>query len=339
MSRIAAFGEVMMRLETPGYSTLSQSGSLAYSFSGSGVNVVSALSRFGHETYLASTLPDNSLGDAALSYLRKLGVQTTFVNRGGRYVGMYFLERGFGIRPGKVTYTDRLGSSFNTVPHDPADWERIADAVDAVHFCGITLAMNELARTQIKRLASVVKSRGGKVIFDCNYRPSLWGEDGHARAKPHYREMLELADIVFMNEKDALLTLGMTSSSGAEDPLSQLLELIPQVAKQYGIGTIAGTHRRVNADNTHTLTGYLHADGAFWFAQPSTFAVYDRVGAGDAYASGIMHACLRGDDPQYAVDYATAAAVLAHTVHGDTPLASEADVVKAMSRKAGDIER
>ncbi|NBD24606.1 sugar kinase [Paenibacillus glycinis] len=337
MSRIAAFGEVMMRLETPGFSTLSQSGNLAYSFSGTGVNVASALARFGHETYLASTLPDNSLGEAALAYLRKLGIQTTFVNRGGRYIGMYFLERGFGIRPGKVTYTDRLGSSFNTVPRAPEDWVRIADSVDAVHLCGITLAMNELARTQIKQLARAVKSRRGTVIFDCNYRPSLWGDGGYALAAPHYREMLELADIVFMNEKDALLTLGMPS--GGTDRLAQLRELIPQVAKQYGIGTIAGTHRQVNGDNTHTLTGYSYTEGAFWFAQPSTFSVYDRVGAGDAYASGIIHAALRGDAPQYAVDYATAAAVLAHTVHGDTPMAAEAEVVKAMSRTAGDVER
>lgn len=337
MSRIAAFGEVMMRLETPGYQTLAQSGSLAYSFSGTGVNVVSALARFGHETYLASTLPDNPLGDAALAYLRKLGIQTPFVNRGGRYVGMYFLEHGFGIRPSKVTYTDRLGSSFNTVPHPSEDWARIASAVDAVHFCGITLAMNELARTQIKQLAREVKQRGGTVIFDCNYRPSLWGEGGYALATPHYREMLELADIVFMNERDAMLTLGMPSSG--VDRMAQLQELIPQVAQIYGIGTIAGTHREVNSDNTHTLTGYLYRDGVFAFAEPATFAVYDRVGAGDAYASGIIHTVLRGDAPQYAVDYATAAAVLAHTVHGDTPMATEADVIQAMTRTAGDVQR
>jgi len=337
MSRIAAFGEVMMRLEAPGFQALSQSSNLAYSFSGSGVNVLSALSRFGHEAYLASTLPDNPLGDAALAHLRKLGIQTSFVNRGGRYIGMYFLEHGFGIRPSRVTYTDRLGSSFNTVPHAPGDWERIAASVDAVHFCGITLAMNELARTQIKQLAREVKSRGGTVIFDCNYRPSLWGEGGYTLATPHYREMLELADIVFMNEMDAMRTLGMQSSG--TDRIAQLRELVPQVAKQYGIGTIAGTHRQVNGDNTHTLTGYLYAEGAFWFAQPTTFSVYDRVGAGDAYASGIIHSRLRGDEPQYAVDYATAAAVLAHTVHGDTPMATEADVVKAMSRTAGDVER
>ncbi|SFJ48477.1 2-dehydro-3-deoxygluconokinase [Paenibacillus sp. UNC496MF] len=337
MSSIAAFGEVMMRLETPGFTTLSQSGSLAYSFSGTGVNVASALSRFGHETYLASTLPDNSLGDAALAHLRKLGIGTAFVNRGGRYIGMYFLEHGFGLRPSQVTYTDRLGSSFNTVPRDAGDWERIAEAADAAHFCGIALAMNELARSQMKQLARAVKRRGGKVMFDCNYRPSLWGEGGHAAAAPHYREMLELADLVFMNEKDALLTLGMPS--GGADRLAQLRDLIPQVAKTYGIEAIAGTHRQVNGDNTHTLAGYFYREGTFRFAQPSTFSVYDRVGAGDAYASGIIHAWLRGDDPQYAVDFATAAAALAHTVHGDTPLASEADVVKALARTAGDIVR
>ncbi|WP_020619051.1 sugar kinase [Paenibacillus daejeonensis] len=337
MPKIAAFGEVMMRLEAPGFQTLAQSNNLAYSFSGTGVNVVSALSRFGHEAYLASTLPANPLGDAALAYLRKLGITTDFVNRGGQYVGMYFLEHGFGLRPSKVTYTDRLGSSFNTVPHAAGDWERIASTVDAVHFCGITLAMNDLARRQIKELAREVKRQGGRVIFDCNYRPSLWGEGGYALATPHYREMLELADIVFMNEKDAMFTLGMTSSGA--DRTEQLQELIPQIAKEYNIGTIAGTHRQVNADNTHSLVGYMYTEETFWYSLPVTFSVYDRVGAGDAYASGIIHTRLRGDEPQYCVDYATAAAVLAHTVHGDTPMSTEADVVRAMSRTAGDVER
>ncbi len=343
----------MMRLEVPGYSTLAQGSSLDYSFSGTGVNVMSALSRFGHSAYLVSTLPDNPLGEAALAYLRKLGIHTPWVQRGGKYVGQYFLEHGFGARPSRVTYTDRLGSSFNTVAYPETEWGRIADGLDAVHFCGITLAMNDLARMQMKRLAGEVKQRGGIVIFDCNYRPSLWGPDAYGQARPHYTDMLQAADIVFMNEKDAIFTLGM--ETGECDRIAQLEQLIPQVAREYGIRTIAGTHRQINGDNTHTLTGYIYktsagreaqtkameaaGGGGFTYSRPLTFPVYDRVGAGDAYASGIIHAELQGYDPEYAVEYAAAAAMLAHTVPGDTPISSESDVVKAMSDRTRDVER
>ncbi|MEK3784016.1 MULTISPECIES: PfkB family carbohydrate kinase [Paenibacillus] len=334
---IAAFGEVMMRLQVPGYASLAQESSLNYSFSGTGVNIASALGRLGHAGYLVSTLPDNPLGDAAIAYLRKLGIDTSFISRGGKYVGMYFLENGFGVRPGRVTYTDRLGSSFNTA--DPAmyDFSAIARSIDVIHFCGITLSMNENVRGQMKTLAREVKANGGTVVFDCNYRPSLWGADGYAFAKPHYEEMLSLADIVFMNEKDALYILGMETKR--EDRAEQLGELIPKVAETYGISALSGTHRHINGDNTHSLKGYLYKDGAFHFSRTLTFSVYDRIGAGDAYASGVIHGLLQGYDPVQTVEFAAAAAMLAHTVPGDTPTAGELDILRAMGDHRSDVER
>jgi 2-dehydro-3-deoxygluconokinase len=335
--RIAAFGEVMMRLQVPGYETLAQANTLQYSFCGTGVNIASALSRFGHTGYLVSRLPDNPVGEAAMAYLRKLGITTSFVQRGGQFIGMYFLENGFGVRPSRVTYTDRLGSSFNTAPPDAYDFAAIAQGLDYAHFCGITLAMNDAVRAHMKAFAAEVKKQGGKVVFDCNYRPSLWGPNGYAEAKPHYEDMLHLADMVLMNEKDAMLILGMETS--ASDRMGQLQDLIPQVASRYGIAVAAGTHRTVNRDNTHSLTGYLYKDGAFVFSKTLTFSVYDRIGAGDAYASGIIHGDAQGFPPQLTVDFAAAAAILAHTVAGDAPIATEAEVFRAMSDKTSDVVR
>lgn len=182
--RIAAFGEVMMRLQAPGYDLLSQANTLSYSFSGTGVNVISALARFGHDGYLVTRLPDNPLGDAAAANLRKLGIAQRFVARGGSYIGLYFLENGFGARPSRVTYSNRLESSFNTAPADAYDFADIAGQLDVAHFCGITLAMNDAVRSYMLRFAEAVKARGGLVAFDCNYRPSLWGEGGYEKAKP-----------------------------------------------------------------------------------------------------------------------------------------------------------
>jgi 2-dehydro-3-deoxygluconokinase len=336
--RIAAFGEVMMRLQVPGYETLAQGDTLKYSFSGTGVNVASALSRYGHAGSLVTRLPDNPLGDAASAYLRKLGIDTARVLRGGKYVGMYFLENGFGVRPSRVTYSNRLESSFNTAPEGTYDFEEIAAGVDAVHFCGITLAMNDGVRAHMKSFAEAVKRRGGIVIFDCNYRPSLWGEGGYAKAKPHYEAMLRLADLVMMNEKDAMLTLGITTARQERE--DQLAELIPAVAESYGISAIAGTHRQINGDNSHSLRGFLYKGERFVFSDRLTFSVYDRIGAGDAFASGIIHGELEGFAPERTVRFAAAAGMLAHTVPGDTPMATEAEILRAMEQSAaGDVER
>lgn len=338
--RIAAFGEVMMRLQVPGYETLSQANTLQYSFSGTGVNVVSALSRYGHTGYLVTRLPLGPLGDAAAAHLRKLGIANDFVQYGGSYLGMYFLENGFGVRPSRVSYTNRLESSFNTAPDGTFDPDVIANAVDAIHFCGIALAMSDSVRGHMITLAQAVKARGGRVIFDCNYRPSLWGEAGHAAAKPHYEAMLELADLVLMNEKDAMLTLGMNTVAG-QSREEQLAELIPAVADKYGIPVIAGTHRDIhgNGQNTHSLRGFLFKDGGFAFSERLTFSVYDRIGAGDAFASGIIHGELEGFAPETTVNFAAAAAMLAHTVAGDTPTATEAEIFRAMESGTRDVER
>lgn len=326
-----------MRLQVPGYELLSQAGRLNFSFSGTGVNVASALARFGHTGCLVTTLPANAVGDAAAAYLRKLSLAPTFMMRGGNYVGMYFLENGFGARPSRVTYSNRLESSFNTAPEGTYDVEAIAKQVDVVHFCGITLAMNDTVRLHMKALAKAVKAHGGTVVFDCNYRPSLWGQDGYEKAKPHYEDMLHLADIVMMNEKDAMFVLGM--NTGKETRMEQLTELIPAVAAQYGITVIAGTHRSINGDNTHSLLGFMYKNQTFFFSQKLTFSVYDRIGAGDAYTSGIVHGEASGFLPEKTVGFAAAAGMLAHTIAGDTPMSSESDILRAMTEAVGDVER
>ncbi|GIO35869.1 2-dehydro-3-deoxygluconokinase [Paenibacillus antibioticophila] len=334
---IAAFGEVMMRLQVPGFDLLSQSNTLNYSFSGTGVNVASALSRFGHTGYLVSRLPDNPLGDAALSSLHRLGIRSDYITRGGSYLGLYFLENGFGMRPSRVTYSNRQESSFNTAPKGTYDLEQIASGIDAIHFCGITLAMNDQVREHMLALARAVKQHGGLVVFDCNYRPSLWGAEGYVKAKPLYEQMLELSDIVFMNEKDVMLTLGRKTA--AKERIDQLYDLLPQVAADYQIKVLAGTHRHIHGDNRHSLQGFMLKKGAFTFSEKLTFSVHDRIGAGDAYASGILHGELSDYEPEKTVNFAAAAALLAHTVSGDTPMSSEQDVFKAMHSTAGDVER
>lgn len=343
-----AFGEVMMRMQVPGHELLTQANELKYSFSGTGVNIASAVSRLGHNGSILTTLPNNALGDAAQSYLRKLGITDQFIKRDGHYIGMYFLENGFGVRSSRVTYTNRMESSFNTANEALYDFEEIAQQVDVVHFCGITLAMNDHVRNQMKILAKAVKDANGIVVFDCNYRPSLWrpsssssaaknDPNGYEKARRHYEEMLYLADIVMMNEQDAMLTLGM--KTGEKTRKDQLINLIPAVAKKYKISVIAGTHRTINDHNTHSLQGYIFKEGKFTFSSKITFSVLDRIGAGDAYTSGIIHGKLVGYSPQDTVNFATTAGMLAHTIVGDTPVATKQDIFQALNHTIRDVER
>ncbi|MFD1168610.1 sugar kinase [Oceanobacillus caeni] len=334
--KIIAFGEVMMRLQVPGYELLTQANTLQYSFSGTGVNVASAMTKLGHDGYLVTKLPDNPLGDAAISFLNRLGIGRNFISKGGKYVGMYFLENGFGQRSSRVTYTNRLESTFNTADISDYDLDSIAENADVIHFCGISLAMTDNVRESMKILAQKVKEKGGLVCFDCNYRPPLW-DGGYAEAKPHYEDMLSLADIVMMNEKDAIYILGMETEK--ESRGDQLQDLIPKVAEKYNIQTIAGTHRGVNKDNSHTLLGYMYKDGTFVFSENITFSVYDRIGAGDAYTSGILHGELSGFPPEKTVQFAASAGMLACTIVGDTPMSTEAEILSAMSGTIEDIKR
>jgi 2-dehydro-3-deoxygluconokinase len=149
--------------------------------------------------------------------------------------------------------------------------------------------------------------------------------------------MLHLADIVMMNEKDAMFVLGMKTE--LEDRGEQLVELIPAVAKKYTISVIAGTHRSINGDNTHSLSGFIFKNQTFTFSKRLTFSVYDRIGAGDAYTSGIIHGEMEGFSPENTVEFAAAAGMLAHTIVGDTPMSSESEILRAMTESVGDIER
>ncbi|WP_211745791.1 sugar kinase [Paenibacillus sp. Marseille-Q4541] len=338
LKQITSFGEVMMRLEVPSHLTLSQSRSLNYSFTGTGVNVVAALIKLGHQGAIVTTLPSNSLGDAAEASLRGLGFQMEYVRREGQLLGSYFLETGYGPRKSKVTYASRKNSSFNSASRDVYDHLPVAKESDYFHLCGIGLAMNEEIRYQMKTLAGEVKSQGGTVVFDCNFRASLWSEEEKKQAKHHYEDMLRLSDIVMMNERDAISLLGYEASS--DDRLDQIKELIPRIAEDYHIRVISGTQRTIEADG-HSIQGFLYRKetGGMTFGKPMRVQVLDRIGAGDAYTAGIIHGEICGYDPGYTVQYATAASVLAHTIIGDTALSSEEDILQVMNELVLDIER
>ncbi|WP_436955462.1 sugar kinase [Staphylococcus sp. AS1337] len=334
---IAAYGEIMMRLEVPDNLLLRQAENLKYSFTGTGVNVTGLLSQFGYDTSLISAVPENSIGTAAIGAIRRLGIHSDFIIKNNDNLGMYFLEQGFGNRPSNVTYTNRQQSSFNTTDISEYDIVQSMKGVDVLHICGISLAMNNLTQNNILTIVKVAKEQGIKIVFDCNFRPSLWGENGNQRAKPYYETILREADIVIMNEKDAINTLNLTTTKESKE--EQLEELLLVVAEKFNIDIIAGTIRTIQGSNQNNIKGYLFKNGTMYYSEAFEVNILDRIGTGDAYTCGVIHGELSNMDPQEMVTFSTASCVLAHTISGDTPLFDTDDIIKIVNEEKNDIER
>lgn len=334
---IAAYGEIMMRLEVPDNLLLRQAENLKYSFTGTGVNVTGLLSQFGYDTSLISAVPENSIGTAAIGAIRRLGIHSDFIIKNNDNLGMYFLEQGFGNRPSNVTYTNRHQSSFNTTDISEYDIVQSMKGVDVLHICGISLAMNNLTQNNILTIVKVAKEQGIKIVFDCNFRPSLWGENGNQRAKPYYETILREADIVIMSEKDAINTLNLTTTKESKE--EQLEELLLVVAEKFNIDIIAGTIRTVQGSNQNNIKGYLFKNETMYYSEAFEVNILDRIGTGDAYTCGVIHGELSNMDPQEIVTFSTAACVLAHTISGDTPLFDTDDIIKIVNEEKNDIER
>ncbi|MCH1624339.1 sugar kinase [Ferdinandcohnia quinoae] len=333
--KVYAFGEVMMRLEAPNFKKLEQTHTLDFSFSGTGVNVLSALSHYGHHTSLITKLPANRIGNAAAAFIRSLGIGIPSVVYGGNYIGMYILERGFGPRPSKVTYTNRVESSFCQSSLKDYQLESIFEDASLVHFCGISLAVSKRTRDLTLEIARKAKERGIKISFDCNYRPSLW--EGYEEARPVYKKMLELCDICFMNEKDALHLLEIPTT---ETELERQIEsLLPIVSKLYKIPTIAGTIRTIISTDKQLLKGFLVKNNEVIFSVSQPLQILDRIGGGDGFASGILHGELNGLSAQDTINFAVASGILAHSTYGDSPISSLQDVLSFLNQQNQDVER
>lgn len=334
-SKIKAFGEVMMKLEVPDYMLLEQTSNLNVSYSGTGVNVLSGLSKFGHAVSLISCLPDTSVGNAALAHIRRLGIDTEDVMQKGHYIGQYILEKGFSVRPTNVVYSNRKESSFCL--SDIADYEvtRIMANTAMIHFCGIMLAVSEQTRKLVLEMAKAAKEAGVTVVFDCNYRPKLWQQAG-VNPRGFYEQMLSYADICMMTEKDALSVLGYeTDQRGHKE---QLEDVLPQVAEDFQIQVIAGTMRGQREGN-QSLRGFICQEAFFAYSKNYVYNTLERIGAGDGFASGILHGLLEGYPAEKLIDFATAAGVLAHTVQGDSALSSSEDVWRIAEGDDISIER
>ena len=332
--KILTFGEIMLRLSTPDYSTINQTQSFLVNYGGGEANVAVALAHMGHKTYFMSKLPPNQLGDGAITHLKSHGVDTTYVVRGSTTIGIYFLETGFGGRPSKVIY-NRKHSAITRISEDEFDWDEIFSSATWFHLSGITLALGERVRKVALRAVKEAKKHNVPVSFDFNYRSKLWTVE---EARPVFKQFMNYVNIVFASFYDANTILEIPLDKGLEDKTlsEKRRNVFPKMIKKYKLDYIFGTDRVVYTATDNSLAGYyfwLKGEELSWdLTEPIRFNIYDRIGGGDAFASGVIHGLLKDyHNPAYAVRYGLNTSVLKHTIYGDASTMSCEDIETFMA--------
>lgn len=321
--KVVTFGEIMLRLNTVGYGRFLQAESFSASYAGAEANVAVSLAGFGVEASYVSKVPEHEIGQAAINVLRRYGVSTEHVLRGGSRLGVYFLETGASQRGGKVIY-DRAGSSIATAGREEFEWDRIFSGADWFHLTGITPALStELAAAALDAV-KCAKRMGLTVSMDLNYRAKLWSRE---KARGVLAALLPYVDYC----KDPLWY---------EDGERDVPTLVERMIRDFSLRGVVVTEREAHSASDHTWSATYYTEGRSYSSRKYNMHVVDRVGGGDAFAAGWIYALLHGYDPQAAVELATASGCLKHSIEGDFNLVN-LDEVKALAEgeASGRVQR
>lgn len=329
--KVLTFGEMMLRLKPSESKRILQSDSFEAAYGGSEANVAVSLALQGDETAYLSKLPENLLGDSALGTLRKFGVNTEHVHRGGPRLGIYFFEKGASVRGTNVVY-DRAGSSFATAQADEFDWSAILSDVDYFHFSGVTAAISSELRKAILEACEYCDEHNITVVFDTNFRGKMWTPE---EAQTFSKQVMPYVNVVLANDEDFEASLGIKAFDGdmrhgidqKESFKAGMQEVIQQYPKCH---TVASILRNINSVEDSKWSALILRDGDFYESVVYQLHIYEGVASGDAFGAGLLHGFLHGYKGQEQVDYAIAASVLKLTVSGDLNLVSEAEIRSIM---------
>ncbi len=336
MGVIVSFGEVLLRLAARPPSLLLQEAQLEATICGAEANVAVALSGFGHTTRMVSLVPDNRLGEAARSELRRFDVDIREVKSGNGRMGLYFLSPGAMTRPTEIIY-DRVGSSFANLDAEAMDWQQLLAGADWLFVGGITAALGDGPLSALRSAITCAKQQGVKIAFDCNYRPSLW-QGREQQAAKILRELSSQARLLFGGRR--AIGMMLDQQFGAVDPNSGFHDAANAMfAAAPGLTHVAATRREIISADNQRLTGLI-ADRQGLALSPTLAldCIVDRIGTGDAYAAGVVHGLESGHDLDQTVRFAATAAQWSHGVSGDFLRASVSDL-NAMQIGTGDVRR
>jgi len=328
MKRVITFGEIMLRLAPPGYERFVQCTSYGATYGGGEANVAVALANFGLDAAFVTKLPKHEIGQAGVNALRKYGVDTSLIARGGDRVGIYFLEKGASQRPSKVVY-DRANSAIATAVESDFDWEKIFDGVDWFHFTGITPALGDSAAALCESACKAAKAKGITISCDLNYRKNLWSREkaGQVMAK-----LCEYVDVCIANEEDAKDVFGIeaenTDIHGGKLNHAGYESVAKQLTDRFNFSKVAITLRTSISASENNWAAMLYADGKARYSKEYNMKIVDRVGGGDSFGAGLIYSTLAGKSEQDALEFAVAASCLKHSIEGDMNLVSVDEVEK-----------
>ncbi len=337
MAIVTTFGEIMLRLKTPGYSRFGQATELEATFGGGEANVAVSLAQLGHVARWVSVVPKNAIGDWALAELRKVGVDVSHVLRQGERLGIYFLEAGASQRASLVVY-DRARSSMSAVTPDDLDFDRALKGAKWFHTTGITPALSQGSADAMLKALLAAKGVGCTTSVDLNYRKKLWSS---ARAGEVMSKVMGHTDVLVASEEDCEQVFGIRPSPAAGAGRERYLDVAAQVLARFpGIWCVAFALRD-NQNASKTGWSALLADRqGHAFSKSYDINVVDRVGAGDSFVAGLVHALLAGRDQRAAVEFAAAASALKHSFQGDANLATLDEIERLASGDAsGRVQR
>lgn len=321
--RIVFFGELLLRLTAPGRELLLQSGRLDVHVGGAEANVAVGLSRLGHDSAMVSRVPANALGDAAVTFLRGHGVDCSDVSTAPGRMGLYFLTAGAGLRASEIIY-DRAHSAFADSAADAFDWPSLLKGAGRLHLSGITPALGPASADAAIAAAEAARAMGVPVSFDGNYRARLW-ESWDSDPKAVLTQLVGMADLLFGNHRDISLLLGTQFSGDGPDRRREAAEAA--FAAFPNLQLIASTARHTEDADHHRISARVDArDAAHQTEEVLISGIVDRIGAGDAFAAGVLHGVASGRDLDWAVRSGLALTALKHSLPGDASLFGPADI-------------
>ena len=338
--KIVTLGEIMLRLSTPDFKRFVQADSFDVTYGGGEANVTAALCNYGLDGTFITKVPDNAIGQSAINHLRRYGVDTQFIARGGSRLGIYFLESGASMRASQVIY-DRAGASMAEAEISDFDFDRIFDGADWFHTTGITPALSDKCTALAESALKTAKAKGIMTSIDLNYRKKLWTKD---KAREVMTRLCQQVDVCIGNEEDAETTLGFkpegTDVTKGELNIEGYKSIFKQMKERFGFKYIASTLRESYSASDNGWSALVYDGKEFYHTQQYEVRIIDRVGSGDSFASGFIYGLVTGMTMKDAAEFGIAASALKHTIPGDLNHATLSEVKELMKGNAsGRVQR